>query len=121
MKALLLVDHGSKMPEANSLLEDVAAALRRRGGFDVVHAAHMELAAPSVGEAFDACVAAGAKDVTVAQFFLAPGRHSTQDIPRLAEAAAKRHPGVAWRVTDPLGASAHVVEALLERIRGAAR
>ena len=121
MKALLLVDHGSVLPDANALLEDVAAEVGRRGGFAVAMASHMELAAPSVAEGFDACVEAGATDVTVAQFFLGPGRHSTKDIPRLAGEAAKRHPGVAWRVTEPLGNSAHVVEALLERIRGTER
>lgn len=121
MKALLLVDHGSVLREANDLLEEVAAALGRRGGFGLVMASHMDLARPTVGEAFDACVGAGADDVTVAQFFLGPGRHSTKDIPRMAEEAARRHPGVSWRVTEPLGSSDHVIEALLERIRGAAR
>ena len=119
MKALLLVDHGSKLPEANDLLEQVAERFRALGGFDIVKASHMELAPPTLGEAFDACAAAGAKDVTIALYFLGPGRHSSRDIPRMAEAAAKRHPGVTWRLTEPLGISGHVIEALLERIREA--
>ncbi|MCC6740434.1 MAG: cobalamin biosynthesis protein CbiX [Planctomycetia bacterium] len=119
MKALILVDHGSKLPEANALLEQVAGRFRTRGAFDVVMASHMELAPPSLGEAFDACVAAGATDITIAQYFLGPGRHSSRDIPRLAEEAGKRHAGVAWRLTEPLGLSDRIVEALEERIRGA--
>ncbi|KAF0245173.1 MAG: Sirohydrochlorin [Planctomycetota bacterium] len=119
MKALILVDHGSKLPEANALLEQVAERVRARGGFDVVKASHMELAPPTIGESFDACVAAGATDVTVAQFFLGPGRHSTLDIPRLAQDAAKRHSAVAWRVTEPLGLSDRIVDALLDRVREA--
>lgn len=119
MKALILVDHGSRLPEANALLEQVAERLRKRGGFDLVRASHMELAPPSLGEAFEACAAAGATDVTIAQYFLGPGRHSAKDIPRLAEEAARKHPGVAWRLTEPLGLSDRIVEALEERIREA--
>jgi sirohydrochlorin ferrochelatase len=57
--------------------------------------------------------------VTVAQWFLGPGRHSTKDIPRLAEEAARRHPGVTWRVAAPLGADERLVEALLARVEEA--
>ncbi|MCE9582180.1 MAG: cobalamin biosynthesis protein CbiX [Planctomycetes bacterium] len=121
MRALLLVDHGSKLPEANTLLETVAERIRAKGLFDLVIASHMEIAAPSIGVAFDSCVAAGAKDVTVAQYFLGPGRHSSRDIPRMAEEAAQRHPGVTWRVTEPLGLAEGVIEALLDRVREAGR
>ena len=117
--ALILVDHGSRLAEANAQLEEVAERVRARGEYGVVKAAHMELAAPTVGEVFDACVAAGARDVTVALWFLGPGRHSTRDVPRLAEEAAGRHPGVAWRVAEPLGVSERTVEEILERARAA--
>lgn len=121
MKALILVDHGSKLPEANALLEQVAECVRVRGVFFLVKASHMEIAPPTVDEAFEECVLAGATDVTIAQFFLGPGRHSTLDIPRLAQEAAKRHPAVAWRVTEPLGLSDRIVDALFERIHEARR
>jgi len=121
MNALILVDHGSKLDAANRVLDDAAARVTARGGFGLVMAAHMELAGPTVGEAFDACVAAGAEDVTVALVFLGPGMHSTRDIPRMAREAAARHPGVRWRLTEPLGASEGVIEAVLERVREAER
>ena len=38
---------------------------------------------------------------------------------RDAAEAANRHPGVTWRVTEPLGLSDGVVEALLERVAAA--
>ena len=63
----------------------------------------MELAKPSIGEAFDRCVAAGAQKVVLHPFFLSPGRHVTSDIPALMNSAAKRHPEVAWVVSEPLG------------------
>lgn len=68
-----------------------------------VKSAHMELASPSIEQAFDRCVAAGAQKIVLHPFFLSPGRHVTSDIPGLMEAAAKKHPDVAWMVSDPLG------------------
>ena len=63
----------------------------------------MELAEPSIGTAFDRCVAAGATTVVVAPYFLGPGSHWDRDIPALAAEAAAGHPGVRWLVAAPLG------------------
>lgn len=115
-RAILLVDHGSREPEANAVLEAVAARLRLRLPDRIVMFAHMELAPPTLAEAFDACVAAGAREIVVHPYFLAPGRHSTRDIPALVEAARARHPGVAVRVTAPLGVHEGLVDAIVARI-----
>jgi hypothetical protein len=103
--ALVLVDHGSRSDRANASLEDVARQVAALAGdrFVAVLAAHMEIAAPSVADAFDAAVAAGAEVVVVVLYFLAPGRHSESDVPRLAAEAAARHPGIGYSVTRPLG------------------
>jgi len=113
--ALVLVDHGSRRPEANAELERMAALVRAASPERVVRTAHMELAAPTLAEAVDACVAAGAAAVVLVPFFLGPARHSTEDIPRLAREAAERHPGVSVRVTPPLGAHPKLAEIVLER------
>lgn len=75
----------------------------------------MELAEPSIEEAFDRCVAAGAQKVVLHPFFLSPGRHVTSDIPELMNAAAKRHPEVPWVVSEPLG-----LQELMPRVMHAA-
>ena len=116
MQALVLIDHGSREPAANAVVEEVAAALRERLPARQVEVAHLDLAAPDLGEAVARCVARGAREVVVVPFFLAPGRHSARDIPRLAEAAAARHPGVSIRVAPPLGAQPAVVDAVLARL-----
>lgn len=63
----------------------------------------MELAEPSLAVAFDRCVARGAQLVIVHPFFLLPGKHWTDDIPALTAAAAQRHPGIPYRITEPVG------------------
>src|SRR4051794_10207085 len=91
---LVIVDHGSKKAAANDMLLDVAAMFKRVSGTPIVEPAHMELAEPTIAQAFDKCVAQGATFVIVHPYFLSPGRHSTTDIPILTAQAATRHQGV---------------------------
>lgn len=116
---IILVDHGSKFEEANAQLLHVATLFREKTGASIVEAAHMELAAPTLQDAFDACVTHGAKEIVIHPYFLAPGRHSSEDIPRLAAEASAAHPGVPYHVTAPLGLDEGIVEVAARRIRDA--
>jgi sirohydrochlorin ferrochelatase len=100
---IVIVDHGSSRPEANGRHESFVDAWRGTGGHHIVEAAHMELAAPSLADAFDACVAAGATTVAIVPYFLWPGSHWDRDIPALAAEAAASHRGIEYLVTAPLG------------------
>ncbi|MFQ5657968.1 MAG: CbiX/SirB N-terminal domain-containing protein [Candidatus Methylomirabilales bacterium] len=118
-RALLLVDHGSRRQEANAVLVQVAEIIRRLSDFAVVHYAHLEIAEPTIAQGFDACVADGARDVIVHPYFLAPGSHYNEDIPRLVAEAASKHPGVHWTITEPLGIHPKLCEVVMERIEAA--
>lgn len=115
--AVVLVDHGSRLADANHVLEAIADRVREQLPGRRVVAAHMELAAPSLEDAIESCVAAGAREVVVQPYFLAPGRHSSRDIPQLAESIAARHPGLRIRVSAPLGVHDGLVAAVLDRLR----
>ena len=90
-RASLLVDHGSRLADANAILAELAARVRAR-------------------------LAAGATQIAIHPHFLGPGRHTTRDIPRLVRDAAARHPGVTWKITPPLGAHEKLVDLILERV-----
>jgi len=114
-RAILLVDHGSRSPAANRVVAAVARRLERRLPHDVVEIAHLDLVAPSIADGVAACAAAGATEIVVHPFFLAPGLHARRDVPRQARAAARRH-GVRVRVTRPIGADPALVDVILARI-----
>ena len=116
-RALILVDHGSVVKEANEMLVEVADRVREscKSEFDIVRYAHMEIAEPTISQAFDACVADGADEVIVHPYFLSPGRHSMRDIPAMVEDAARKHPHTSYRVTEPLGLHQKIVDVILER------
>jgi sirohydrochlorin ferrochelatase len=117
-RAVVLVDHGSREGKANRQLSAVAALLAKRLPGRRIARAHLSLARPSLPEAIDACVAAGAREIVVMPYFLAPGRHARRDIPRLAREARARHPGIRIRVSAPLGVHAGLVAAVADRVRG---
>lgn len=118
--ALILIDHGSRVDEANRLLEKVAHRLTQAGDYRIVEIAHMELAPPTLADAFDACVKRGAVRVIITPFFLAMGRHMTEDIPRMAREAAAAHPEVQWILAEPLLLDERIVQVLLDRAKEAA-
>ena len=113
--ALLIVDHGSRSPEANGMLECMAGLLSQMRPGLIVHFAHMEIAHPTVQEGYAACVRDGATKVIVQPYMLSPGTHATTSIPALFEQAAAEYPHVTSRVTDPLGFHEKLAEVVLER------
>ncbi len=118
MKAILLIDHGSRRGEANEMLVDVAALVERlSNGAVLVCPAHMELAEPSIAQGFAECVRRGATEVIAVPYMLSPGRHSTQDIPRMVGEAAQTH-AVPFRVTPALGLDEKLAAVVLERANG---
>jgi sirohydrochlorin ferrochelatase len=116
MKGILIVDHGSRLDEANDMLREMADLIQSMAGSEiVVRYAHMELAAPDIDQGFADCVRAGATDVTVFPYMLSPGRHSTSDIPRMVAAAARPFPGVSFTVTPAFGLHEKLAQVVLER------
>lgn len=115
-RAILLVDHGSRRREANAVLDEVAALLRRRLPHDIVRVAHLGLAPPSVPEGIEACLAEGATEIVVHPYFLAPGEHAADGVPARVAEIAKRHPGVSIRVSAPLGVHPALLDVILARI-----
>lgn len=115
---IVIVDHGSRRDESNRMLEEVARlfAERFRERYEIVEAAHMELAEPSIGSAYARCVERGAKRVVVCPFFLGPGKHWTQDIPRLTAEAAARFPQTRYHVAPTLGIDDLILDLLEKRV-----
>src|SRR3954447_21775448 len=113
---VILVDHGSRRDESNAMLLEVVQDFVRPTGMPIVEPAHMELAEPSIATAFERCAARGATTIVVYPYFLLPGRHWHDDIPRLAAAAAKNYPGVRYLVTAPFGLHPLMAEVMRQRI-----
>lgn len=116
MKAILLIDHGSKRDEANEMLACMANLVQAMvGRRAIVRHAHMEIAGPTIGDGVRACIEAGASEVVAFPYMLSPGKHSIGDIPRLVRAAAAAYPDVRVRVTPAFGVHEKLAEVVLLR------
>ena len=114
--AVILIDHGSVKDEANTMLEAMAHLYQETTGTAIVEAAHMELTSPTMAEALARCAALGAKTVVVMPYFLFPGRHSAEDIPKIAKEAAAAHPGIRVLVSEPLGMDTRLANVAHDRV-----
>jgi sirohydrochlorin ferrochelatase len=114
--AVIILGHGSRRSGAGDPLQALADAVRQRGSYAAVEHAFIQHASPTFAAAVNSSLRQGAERIVVVPFFVQPGNHVTQDIPRMVGEAQRTHPSVAFAVTDHVGAHpmmAQIVEDLV--------
>lgn len=116
MNSLLLVAHGSRRQASNNAVKLLAQQIGKRQGhhFQLVEAAFLELAEPSIPDGIQSCIAQGADDVLVVPYFLAAGRHVSQDIPEIVQQAQQDNPNTTINMSAYLGASDVMIDLILQ-------
>lgn len=110
--AIVLFGHGSRDAGWRAPMDEVARRIRERAPGRPVACAFLELQPPSLGEAVDDLVTAGAREVTVLPMFLGLGRHAREELPTLVDQVRQRHPGVLVRVLPSAGENPEVLDLL---------
>ena len=116
---LILIGHGSKLPHNRENLEKLADILRKRSKFKIVEIAFMIRNTPTITEAIDMLAKKGISKIVLVPAFLAPGVHTTQEIPELIgvkekEPQLKAH-GIELVYGEPLGSDERIAEILEEK------
>lgn len=114
--AVLLMAHGSRIPEANDAAREVAAMVREMTGHAIIEVAFREMHVPDIQQGIDACVAQGAKRILLIPYFLFMGAHVQHDLPEEIEAAQLRHPELEMVMGAHLGTHRKLAEIVAERI-----
>ena len=117
--AILIMAHGSRIPEANDAARQVAAMVREMTGFEIVEVSFRELHEPNIQAGIDACVARGAGRILLMPYFLFMGAHVRHDLPEEIEEARKRHPGLIMEMGSHLGVHRKLAEVETERVNEA--
>jgi sirohydrochlorin ferrochelatase len=117
--ALLLIAHGSREAEANADLYYLIEALRRRGRYALVEPAFLELVEPTIDQAATRCVEHGVGRVLLLPYFLSAGVHVRRDLAEVRRRLAERHPGIEFRLGEPLGRHPLLLQLVEERARQA--
>lgn len=117
-EALLLIAHGSRREASNDEVRALTARLRELAGdrFEAVDCAFLELAEPSIPDGIQRLIDGGAQSVIVLPYFLAAGRHITEDVPALVEEKRAEHPEVDIRIAPYLGLSGEIPRLLLSLV-----
>ena len=114
--AILLMAHGSRIPEANDAAREIARMAQEMTGFDIVEVAFRELHEPDIQAGIDACVARGAERILLMPYFLFMGAHVQHDLPEEIEEATRRHPGLVMEMGPHLGVHRKLAEVVVDRI-----
>ena len=113
-KALIVVDHGSRLKAANNMIFDVVDMLKIKNKDIIIEGCHMELADPDIASTYSKCVNLGATHIIVQPFMLSPGRHSTSDIPQLVDDIAAQFPTVSYDVRPHFGTHSLIADIILD-------
>jgi sirohydrochlorin cobaltochelatase len=117
--AVILFAHGAREPEWALPFEQVRDRLRAEGLR--VELAYLEVMQPSLEEAARLLVAEGVKNATVVPLFLAQGRHLKSELPGMAAALRRTHPGTEFHVTPALGDAPEILAAIVAWVKRSAR
>ncbi|MRR34109.1 sirohydrochlorin cobaltochelatase [bacterium] len=114
--AILLMAHGSRIAEANTAVDEIAAMVKQFGDYDIVEVSFRENHAPNIQQGIDACVAHGAERILLVPYFLYLGAHVQEDLPKELEEARLRHPGVEMAMGRHLGVHKRLAKLVVDRI-----
>src|SRR5512138_3903864 len=114
--AVLLMAHGSRIPEANDAVREIARMVKELTGYPIVEVSFREMHLPNIQEGIDACVAQGAERVLLLPYFLFVGAHVQEDLPEEMAMAKERYPNVEFSMGDHLGVHRKLAEVVVERI-----
>ncbi len=119
MQAVVVFAHGSSVEAANEGVRAMTAELARRGAYELVETAFLELAQPDLPAAVACLCARGATRIVVVPFFLTLGIHLRRDLPGIVDALRGIHPSVEFEIAPPLEGHPALVDAMLGRAEDA--
>ena len=128
---VIVVDHGSPLPEVTAVRAKVTMTLRERlaDGIQLSQAvmerrrgAEYDFNGMLLGDLLDACVAPGGKAaVVIAMMFISPGRHAGPggDIEAICTDAIARNPGLQLSISPLIGEHPLLIDILKARLEAA--
>lgn len=110
--SLLLMAHGTPLPDANAPLYTVADTLVKQLGLASSLVSYLDCNTPTIPAAFDQLVADGAQQIVALPYFLHLGRHVAEDLPALVAQAKAKHPNTSLLLAHHLDYDVCLVDAV---------
>lgn len=116
---LILLSHGSRLPEAQITLQRLIAQVKTDSDFDYLLGASLQFNQPDLSTAMVEMASAGMEKVVIVPLFLCMGVHMKKDIPNLLQEERAKHPHMEIVMTGNIGADQKLIQIILDRIREA--
>ena len=118
MHALLIVAHGSRLQSYSEEIDLLVSRLKGQlTNFDQIEYAFLELAEPGITKACDHLIDSGASRISIFPYFLAAGRHITEDIPDEVNKVSASHTEVEISLLDYFGSTENIFNALCQELK----
>jgi sirohydrochlorin cobaltochelatase len=111
-KALVLFAHGARDPRWAQPFLKMQAIAQARMPESLVELAFLELMEPRLPAVVSQLAEGGCTEISVVPVFLGQGGHVLRDLPPLIESLRAQYPSLVLRVTDAVGESPDVLEAI---------
>jgi sirohydrochlorin cobaltochelatase len=111
-KALVLFAHGARDPRWAQPFLKMQAIAQARMPEALVELAFLELMEPRLPAVVSQLAEGGCTEVSVVPVFLGQGGHVLRDLPPLIDALRAQYPSLVLRVSDAVGESPDVLEAI---------
>ena len=113
---IVIAGHGSRDPDGVREFEELVALVKARAPQHAVHHGYLEFASPTIEEALQASMAAGAKQIVMVPSVLLAARHAKNDMPSELLAVARAHPELDLHFGAPLNLDPLLLQLAQERI-----
>lgn len=117
MKAVIYVCHGSRVQTAREQAITFIQKCIAKTPAPIKEYCFLELARPTIAEAFIKCVQQGATDISVMPFLLLAAAHAKTDIPNVLEQMSARFPSITIHYGQPIGVNPQMIAPITQRIR----
>ncbi|PLR77888.1 sirohydrochlorin chelatase [Bacillus sp. V3-13] len=117
MEAILYICHGSRVPAAQQQAIAFIEKTMKESPAPINEYCFLELAKPTIEEAFRRCIEKGATKIAAVPVLLLTAVHAKKDIPNELNRTAAQFPEVQLNYGRPIGVHPGMVEILLERLK----
>lgn len=116
MNAVIYVCHGSRVPSGREQAVNFIKRFMEHRLAPIQEYCFLELAAPTIEDAFVSSINKGASKIIVIPVLLLTAAHAKKDIPNELDRLSARYPDVEVNYGDPIGVHPKMVGPLMERL-----
>jgi sirohydrochlorin ferrochelatase len=116
VETILYVCHGSRSPEGCEQAISFIKKCISNSKTEIQEYAFLELASPTIEEAFARCISRGATHIKVIPLLLLAAVHAKKDIPEVLSKVQEKYPDVTVQCGSPIGVHAEMIDIITERL-----